>query len=197
MKQEALIAWTSLYIAVGIMALLCAVLAVAVTADDWRTKRWRPALESGLDKTLLLLFMVDSALNIVFWGFVSLLFLWGWLPGVGAAEPGSEAYQLCVQDPDCNPADAVNGTSDDFHFLEVLGACGLTALLTVRLPPLPSTCLCGPRCPRSLVQSCRSQCAALSVCGVVELGRSAAACRATGCTGSRSSPAICPRSIPS
>ena len=54
MKQEALIAWTSLYIAVGIMALLCAVLAVAVTADDWRTKRWRPALESGLDKTLLL-----------------------------------------------------------------------------------------------------------------------------------------------
>ena len=103
-----------------------------------------------LDKTLLLLFMVDSALNIVFWGFVSLLFLWGWLPGVGAAEPGSEAYQLCVQDPDCNPADAVNGTSDDFHFLEVLGACGLTALLTVRLPPLPSTCLCGPRGPRSL-----------------------------------------------
>jgi len=113
-----------------------------------------------LDKTLLLLFMVDSALNIVFWGFVSLLFLWGWLPGVGAAEPGSTEYQLCVQDPDCNPADAVNGTSDDFHFLEVLGACGLTALLTVRLPPLPSTntCLCDPRCPRC-VHSCRSPCA--------------------------------------
>ena len=37
MKQEALIAWTSLYIGVGMMALICAVLAVVVTADDWRT----------------------------------------------------------------------------------------------------------------------------------------------------------------
>lgn len=54
MKPEALIAWTSLYIAVGIMALFCAVLAVAVTADDWRTGRWRPALASHIDKTLLL-----------------------------------------------------------------------------------------------------------------------------------------------
>ena len=44
MQPEALIAWTSLYIAVGIMALICAVLAVMVTADHWRTKRWRPAL---------------------------------------------------------------------------------------------------------------------------------------------------------
>lgn len=54
MKHEALLAWTSLYIAVGIMALICAVLSVIVTADDWRTGRWRPALETGLDKTLLL-----------------------------------------------------------------------------------------------------------------------------------------------
>lgn len=41
MKQEALIAWTSLYIGVGMMALICAVLAVLVTADDWRSGRWR------------------------------------------------------------------------------------------------------------------------------------------------------------
>ena len=54
MKQEALIAWTSLYIAVGIMTLMCAVLAVLVTAHDWRTGRWRPALATRLDKTLLL-----------------------------------------------------------------------------------------------------------------------------------------------
>lgn len=54
MKHEALVAWTSMYIAVGIMALICAVLAIAVTADDWRTRRWRPALETGLQKTLLL-----------------------------------------------------------------------------------------------------------------------------------------------
>lgn len=54
MKYEALIAWTSLYIAVGIMALICALLSVVVTADDWRAGRWRPSLETGLDKTLLL-----------------------------------------------------------------------------------------------------------------------------------------------
>ena len=54
MKPEAIIAWTSLYIAVGIMALICAVLAVMVTADDWRTRRWRPALSTKLDKTLLI-----------------------------------------------------------------------------------------------------------------------------------------------
>lgn len=54
MKQEALIAWTSLYIAVGAMAVLCAILSVIVTADDWRTGRWRPSFETGLEKTLLL-----------------------------------------------------------------------------------------------------------------------------------------------
>ncbi|KEO90512.1 hypothetical protein EH31_10520 [Erythrobacter longus] len=54
MKHDSLIAWTSIYIAVGIMALICAVLSVLVTADDWRTGRWRPALETGLDKALFL-----------------------------------------------------------------------------------------------------------------------------------------------
>ena len=54
MNQDALIAWTSMYVAVGIMCLLSAVLAVAVTYDDWRTERWRPALESGWQKTLFL-----------------------------------------------------------------------------------------------------------------------------------------------
>lgn len=54
MKHEALIAWTSLYIAVGIMALICAVLSVLVTADDWRAGRWRPDTETGLDKVLFL-----------------------------------------------------------------------------------------------------------------------------------------------
>lgn len=54
MKHEALIAWTSLYIAVGIVALICAVLSVLVTANDWRAGRWRPALETGLDKALFL-----------------------------------------------------------------------------------------------------------------------------------------------
>lgn len=53
MKHEALVAWTSLYIAVGIMAAICALLALAVTADDWRTGRCRPSLVSRLDKTLL------------------------------------------------------------------------------------------------------------------------------------------------
>lgn len=54
MKHEALIAWVSLYIAVGVMALICAALSVIVTVADWRTGRWRPALETRFDKTLLL-----------------------------------------------------------------------------------------------------------------------------------------------
>lgn len=54
MKTEALIAWTSLYIAVGIMALICAVLSLIVTVTDWRTGQWRPPLKTGLDKTLVL-----------------------------------------------------------------------------------------------------------------------------------------------
>ena len=54
MKQEALIAWTSLYIGVGMMALICAVLAVVVTADDWRCGRWRPAHQTRLQKALVI-----------------------------------------------------------------------------------------------------------------------------------------------
>jgi len=54
MKHDALIAWTSLYIAVGIMALICAVLAILATADDWRTGRWRPPLASRWDGFLFI-----------------------------------------------------------------------------------------------------------------------------------------------
>ena len=54
MKQEALIAWTSLYIGVGMMALICAVLAIVVTADDWRSGRWRPTHQTGLQKALVI-----------------------------------------------------------------------------------------------------------------------------------------------
>ena len=53
-KHEALIAWTSLYIAVGIMALICAALSTIVTLNDWRIGRWAPARTSTLDKALLL-----------------------------------------------------------------------------------------------------------------------------------------------
>ncbi|WP_073977354.1 hypothetical protein [Erythrobacter donghaensis] len=54
MKHEALVAWTSLYIAVGAMAVLCAVLSILVTADDWRSGRWKPSCGTRLQKTLLL-----------------------------------------------------------------------------------------------------------------------------------------------
>lgn len=54
MKHEALIAWTSLYIAVGAMALICAVLAVVVTVHDWQSRTWRPKLATKLDAALLL-----------------------------------------------------------------------------------------------------------------------------------------------
>ena len=54
MKHEALIAWTSMYIAVGAMAVICAMLAVLVTANDWIGKRWRPRLGSRWDAALLL-----------------------------------------------------------------------------------------------------------------------------------------------
>jgi hypothetical protein len=53
-KQEALIAWTSLYIAVGIMALIGTALSTIVTLNEWRTGRWAPACTSTLDKALLL-----------------------------------------------------------------------------------------------------------------------------------------------
>ncbi|GGD82248.1 hypothetical protein [Croceicoccus mobilis] len=53
MKESAIIAWTSMYIAVGSMALICAVLAVVVTGSDWYTRTWRPALSRKLDFVLL------------------------------------------------------------------------------------------------------------------------------------------------
>ena len=54
MKHDALIAWTSLYIAVGALAAICAVLAAIATVDDWRRRRWQPKLETALDAALLL-----------------------------------------------------------------------------------------------------------------------------------------------
>jgi hypothetical protein len=53
-KHDALIAWTSLYIAVGIMAVLCASLAVLVTIVDLHSGRWRPVLTRRIDLVLLL-----------------------------------------------------------------------------------------------------------------------------------------------
>lgn len=54
MKYEAFIAWTSLYIAVGSMGLICAGLAVVVTVHDWKSRTWRPKLTTKLDAALLL-----------------------------------------------------------------------------------------------------------------------------------------------
>lgn len=54
MKQDALIAWTSLYVGVGLMAILCACLAAAATFADWRSGRWHPAVATWLDAALLL-----------------------------------------------------------------------------------------------------------------------------------------------
>jgi hypothetical protein len=54
MNPDALIAWTSLYIAVGSMALICAALSVIVTAHELRAGAWRPALRTRLDIALAL-----------------------------------------------------------------------------------------------------------------------------------------------
>lgn len=54
MKHEALIAWTSLYFAVGTMALLCATLAAIATIVDVRSGRWTLSTASRVDKALLL-----------------------------------------------------------------------------------------------------------------------------------------------
>ena len=54
MNHDALIAWTALYIAVGSMALICAVLAVGVTVHELRAGAWRPALVTRLDVALAL-----------------------------------------------------------------------------------------------------------------------------------------------
>jgi hypothetical protein len=49
MNYDGLIAWTTLYIAVGSMALICAWLAVIVTVFEIRAGSWRPSLETRLD----------------------------------------------------------------------------------------------------------------------------------------------------
>lgn len=54
MNHEAVVAWTALYIGVGSMALICAVLAVAVTVHELRAGAWRPALSTRLDVALAL-----------------------------------------------------------------------------------------------------------------------------------------------
>lgn len=54
MKHEALIAWTSLYIAVGMMAVMCAILAAICTYADRRSKRWRLSVSSRFGLALLL-----------------------------------------------------------------------------------------------------------------------------------------------
>ena len=54
MNEPALVAWTSLYIAVGTMAFLCALLASIVTACDWHSGHWKPSFITKFDKLLLL-----------------------------------------------------------------------------------------------------------------------------------------------
>jgi hypothetical protein len=54
MNHDALIAWTSLYIAVRSMALICAALAVGVTLHELRAGAWRPALATRSDVALAL-----------------------------------------------------------------------------------------------------------------------------------------------
>jgi hypothetical protein len=54
MSPDALIAWTSLYIAVGSMAIICAALSVVVTIHELRAGTWRPALRTRLDIALAL-----------------------------------------------------------------------------------------------------------------------------------------------
>lgn len=54
MNHDALIAWASLYIAVGSMALLCASLAAVLTMHEIRAGAWRPPLTTRLDVALAL-----------------------------------------------------------------------------------------------------------------------------------------------
>lgn len=54
MNHDAVIAWTALYIAVGSMALICAILAMALTAHELRSGAWRPALLTHMDVALAL-----------------------------------------------------------------------------------------------------------------------------------------------
>ncbi|MEE4208892.1 MAG: hypothetical protein V2I43_06470 [Parvularcula sp.] len=52
MRAEALVAWTSLYIAVGCMALICAGLAAVLTAWEWRSGAWHAARATLPEKVL-------------------------------------------------------------------------------------------------------------------------------------------------
>lgn len=52
MNHEALSAWIALYLAVGILAGMCATGAIAQTAIEIKTGRWRPALTSPVDYAL-------------------------------------------------------------------------------------------------------------------------------------------------
>lgn len=54
MNHDAVIAWTSLYIAVGSMALLSASLAAIVTIHETRVGTWRPPAATRLDIALAL-----------------------------------------------------------------------------------------------------------------------------------------------
>lgn len=54
MNPHAVIAWTSLYLAVGMAAMICAVLAFIVTILEIRTGAWRPSLRSRRDIALAL-----------------------------------------------------------------------------------------------------------------------------------------------
>ncbi|MCJ2180085.1 hypothetical protein B2G71_19525 [Novosphingobium sp. PC22D] len=54
MNQAALIAWTSLYIAVGCMALICGALAAVATFLDLFQGKWRPSFATRLDIALAL-----------------------------------------------------------------------------------------------------------------------------------------------
>jgi hypothetical protein len=54
MKETAILAWTSLYLAVGIMGLMCAVFAVIQTGYEIKSGAWRPALDTKVQKALIL-----------------------------------------------------------------------------------------------------------------------------------------------
>lgn len=54
MNPDALVAWTALYIAVGCLALICALLAAVVTVQEIGSGNWRPASGSRLQVALLL-----------------------------------------------------------------------------------------------------------------------------------------------
>ena len=52
MNPDALEAWMSLYAGVGLLAALCAAIAVAFTVHELRSGRWRPRMSGGFDYVL-------------------------------------------------------------------------------------------------------------------------------------------------